>query len=166
MVNVSKYRSCSAGAPVTKPQSFSAQAGRLMCFELVRRAGLFAFAVLAVSMVSGWSAPYAEISQRNAFRLHPIEPLQAMPRAEPLPKVMPTGITTLLERKIALLKVEWPARPGEAARTQSLILGEGERDGEVEMIEINADARTMKVRISGQEQLLDLNRQSPTGAAK
>jgi hypothetical protein len=136
-------------------------------FASLRRTGWILFAALAVSAATSFSAPYAEISQRNAFRLRPIEPPpQTLPPAEPMPKVSPTGITTILGRKLATIRVDWPPRPGQLARTESLLLGEGERDGEVEMLEIDADARTMKVRISGREQLLDLNRQSPPGIAK
>lgn len=84
--------------------------------------------------------PYAAIVGRNAFALKP------PPRPEDINKPPPPvtseiklqGISTILGRKQVIMKVKTPARAPEPAKDQSIMLGEGEREGEIEVLEINA----------------------------
>ncbi len=93
--------------------------------------------------------PYHEISDRNLFGLRPPPP----PRTEQLvtepPKVLLTGITTILGDTRALLKVQFPARPSQPVKEESCILAEGQRQGSLEVLEINEKAATVKVDDAG-----------------
>ncbi len=51
--------------------------------------------------------------------------------------------------KLALFKVQMPSRPPDPAREQSFILGKGQRDGEIEVLEIDDKARSVKVNSFG-----------------
>src|SRR5215213_9870200 len=82
--------------------------------------------------------PYNAIVARNVFGLRPA-PINVAPevkKADP-PKITPTGITTITGEKRVLFKVQLPARPPLAAREQSYILREGDRDGQIEVVSIN-----------------------------
>jgi hypothetical protein len=91
------------------------------------------------------SANYDSIVARNVFALKP--PPQA-PDPElnkpPPPKITPTGITTILGNKRALFKVQMPARPPEPAKEQAFILTEGQREGQIEVLEIDEKAGSIK----------------------
>ena len=82
--------------------------------------------------------PYQGIVDRNVFGLKPPPP---PPRPEdnkpPAPKITLNGITTILGNKRALMSVQMPARPPEPAKPQSFFLAEGQRDGDIEVLEIN-----------------------------
>jgi hypothetical protein len=100
--------------------------------------------------------PYQGITERNIFGL---KPPPALPGPEenkaPPTKIKLTGITTILGRKQALLLVEVPAKPPQAAREQSYILTEGQRDGEIEVLNIDEKAGTVKVDNRGAIVTLD-----------
>jgi hypothetical protein len=66
-----------------------------------------------------------------------------------LPKIILNGITTITGHRLALLKVQFPAKPGEPAREQSLIMNEGQRDGDIELLQIDEKAGRVKVSNSG-----------------
>jgi hypothetical protein len=94
---------------------------------------------------------YQGIPERNVFGLRP-PPSQAQPEPEaaPLPKITLTGITTILDSKRALMKVA-AANPKKAdpAKELSLILSEGQREGDIEVLQIDEKAGSVKVRNSG-----------------
>ncbi len=94
---------------------------------------------------------YQAIPERNVFGLRP-PPAQAAPTNPPaaLPKITLTGITTILGNKRALMKV-LPAglKPAEANKEQSLILTEGQREGEVEVLQIDERVGSVRVNNSG-----------------
>ena len=100
------------------------------------------------------SAPdqYQGIRDRNVFGLRP-PPARTvdLPPPVPLPKITLTGITTILGNKRALMKVAPSgAKPGtEAAKEISLILTEGQRDSDVEVLQIDEKAGAVKVNNSG-----------------
>jgi hypothetical protein len=94
---------------------------------------------------------YDGIPQRNVFGLRP--PQAPPPTAETpaaLPKIILTGITTILDTKRALMKVA-PAnvRQVEPGKELSLILTEGQREGQVEVLQIDEKAGSVKVNNSG-----------------
>ena len=67
-----------------------------------------------------------------------------------MPKITLTGITTILGNKRALMKVAPSvAKPGQASKEESLILTEGQREGEVEVLQIDERAESVKVNNSG-----------------
>src|SRR6266850_5111086 len=91
--------------------------------------------------------PYDKIPQRNVFKLKQPEEVKPPPPQEvPLPKITLTGITTLLGLKRAVLQVQVPARPGEPAREESYILAEGQREGEIEVLQIDEDGGVVKIK--------------------
>jgi hypothetical protein len=97
------------------------------------------------------SGQYQAISERNVFGLHP-PPAQPAPTspAAPLPKITLTGITTILGNKRALMKVA-PAvlKPGDTNKELSLILTEGQREGEIEVLQIDENVGSVKINNSG-----------------
>ena len=60
-----------------------------------------------------------------------------------------TGIITLLGQKRVLLKLQPPPRPGVKAEEESFILASGERQGEVEVLEIDEKNGIVKVNDYG-----------------
>jgi len=110
--------------------------------------------VLLVALVIptvGGINPYSGIVQRNGFGLKP--PVNPADLVKPPPPVVADiklqGITTILGRKQVLMKVKVPAKPPEPARDESLVLIEGQREGEVEVMEINPDDGTVKINNGG-----------------
>ena len=108
---------------------------------------------LCVSVRAASSVPsgYQSIVERNVFGLNPPKPggLPTPPVAPP-PKLTLTGITTLLGNKRALLTMQVPNKPAE-----NFILTEGQRDGEIEVLQIDEKAGSVKVLNHGIEQTLD-----------
>ena len=103
--------------------------------------------------------PYQGIVDRNVFGLKsPPPPPDPEANKPPPPKVFLTGITTILGNKRALLKTTPPAKPGEPAKEQSFTLGEGQRDGEIEVLEIDEKAGTVKVNDYGTITTLDFDK--------
>ena len=94
---------------------------------------------------------YQGIPERNVFGLRPPPP-QASPTNTPaaLPKIILTGITTILDSKRALMKVA-PAngKQVEPGKELSLILTEGQREGDIEVLQIDEKAGSVKVNNSG-----------------
>src|SRR5437879_1059695 len=111
---------------------------------------------LALSTLAGATTPdptgssYKSIVTRNLFGLKPIQtpapPVAAPPAAA---KLTLTGITTLGGQKLALLKAQLPPTPGVAAKEQPLMLTEGQRDGEIEVVEIDEKAGSVRLKNSG-----------------
>lgn len=103
------------------------------------------------------SEPYGQIAARNLFGLHDPIPVQT-PHVEPaLPKVFLNGVATL-GGKLAFLKVQYPPKPGQQQGEQSLILSEGQREGGIEMLEINEKAGTIRVNNSGTEMTIGFDK--------
>lgn len=101
--------------------------------------------------------PYSNIIERNLFGLRPPPPLvnpKSLESAQ-VPKILLTGITTILGNKRALLKVQYAARPPEPQHEESYILAEGQRDGDVEVISVDENAGTVLVNNHGTQQNLD-----------
>jgi hypothetical protein len=99
--------------------------------------------------------PYQVIADRNVFNLKP--PLSATPPEPPpppVPKITLTGITSILGNRRALLKVQEPPQPPQAAREVSYILAEGQRDGDIEILAIDEAAGSVKVNNHGTVQEL------------
>jgi len=96
--------------------------------------------------------PYQGIVESNIFKLKPPPPPpDPADNKPPPPKITLTGITTILGRKLVLMETPPPpGKPGEPAKPkQSLILTIGERQGEIEVLEIDEIAGAVKVNNSG-----------------
>ena len=104
--------------------------------------------------------PYSDtITSRNAFGIKPVvavAPPQPVP--PPAPKVQLQGITTILGKKLVLFKAVLPAKPPEQPQPKevSFMLSEGQREGEIEVMEINVDTGNVKLKNYGVEQSLNL----------
>ena len=87
--------------------------------------------------------PYQRIVQRNVFGLEPANRTEPNPpaRVELLPITL-TGVTTILGKKQALMTVQ--AHP-----FRSYILGEGESDGDIEVLQIDIEAGAVQLSHRG-----------------
>jgi hypothetical protein len=116
---------------------------------------------------------YRSIADRNLFGLtNAPAPQRVQQQAPDLPRVKLTGITTILGTKQAVLRVEppgaKPGRPGIQGRPvpgqpvplpgqpvqlqepESLILAEGQREGNIEVLQIDEQAGTVRMVNAGQ----------------
>jgi hypothetical protein len=87
-------------------------------------------------------SPYLGIVERNVFGLKPPPP-PPDPEASkpPPPKIFLQGITTFGGVKRALFKAQMPPKAGEPPKgEQSFILAEGQRDGDMEVVTIDANS--------------------------
>jgi hypothetical protein len=105
--------------------------------------------------------PYQAIPRRNIFGLRP-EPT-AVPSAPPIaaPEIILTGLTTITGSKLALLKLEFPAKPSQRQREESCILREGDKDGPVQVLQIDIKKETVKVDNSGKVSWLTFQKNGP-----
>jgi len=93
--------------------------------------------------------PYDSIAERNVFGLRePVQPTMDAPPAPPS-KITLTGITTILGNKLAIMKAQIPAKPGEPAKELPIMLNEGQREGGIEVLEVNEKAGSVKVKDFG-----------------
>ena len=102
--------------------------------------------------------PYTGIAARNVFGLGPLVTQPPGPPPAPLPRIMLVGITTILQDKRALLKVQFPAQPPEPAKEVSCILTLGQREGPIEVLAIDETTGSVRVNNSGTEMLLSFAR--------
>src|SRR5437879_4054929 len=112
----------------------------------------------AKAIVADTSAnPYQGIVDRNVFGLKPPPPPNKGPATDtpPPPKITLTGITTIFHDKRALMTVAMPAKPPEPAKQQSFILAEHQREGDIEVLEI--DVKTGDVKVSNFGTVVTLN---------
>ncbi len=114
----------------------------------------------ATSTETSGDSPYQAIVERNVFGLKPPPP---PPDPElnkpPPPKILLQGFTTILGTKRALFKMQVPPKPGEQPKgEQSFILAEGQRDGDIEVLEI--DEKAGKVKVNNFGTVMDLDFES------
>jgi hypothetical protein len=82
--------------------------------------------------------PYAPIILRNVFSLNPATNIEAgASQVEPPPKITLNGIMSILGKWQALFKVAVPAKPGQPAKDVSYILSEGQRQDDIEIVQID-----------------------------
>lgn len=100
----------------------------------------------ARAVVSG-DNPYRSIVERNPFGLLPPTPPAPPPDTNPPPSnIKLTGITTILGIKNALLMAQ---EPGPGGKSQSYILTEGQREGQIEVLTIDNVTGSVKVSNAG-----------------
>jgi hypothetical protein len=102
--------------------------------------------------------PYGAITERNIFDLHDPPPPQVEKKEDkgPPPNIKLTGITTIFGKSQALFILNTLGAAGKPPTTRSLILNEGQRQGEVEVLEINPKGRSAKVKIDEVEATLTI----------
>jgi hypothetical protein len=82
--------------------------------------------------------PYAPIVVRNVFDLNPVPKVDAsIVDANPPPKITPNGIMDVFGHLQVLFKASDPATPGQTPKDNSYILGEGQRQDDIEVVKIN-----------------------------
>jgi hypothetical protein len=97
-------------------------------------------------------SPYQAIVERNVFGLRPPPVIDTnTPPPQPAAKITLTGITTILGKTQALMSVQTAGKP----QPEFFMLTEGQRAGEIEVLEINETAGTVKVTNQGVAQVLD-----------
>jgi len=97
--------------------------------------------------------PYQAIADRNAFSLKPAPPPPEIEKPKtPPPKITLTGITTRAGKKKVFLKTPGaPGKPGEQAKEQYYEIAEGVTDRDIEVLEINPKAGTVRIKYEGTE---------------
>lgn len=123
--------------------------------------------------ISAWGNtgdnPYKTIVDRNVFGLKPppppVDPNVEAAAKNPPPKITLTGITTILGNKRALMKTPPAAvKPGEQPREQSYILSEGQRDGDLEVVQIDEKTGSVKLMYAGTPVTLTFEKDGPKTA--
>lgn len=111
--------------------------------------GLAVGAGVPASAVESNSGRYLSISDRNIFGLRPPPPVEeAQPPAPPPALVSLNGITTIFGDKRAVLALaQQPPQPG--ARETTYILAEGQREGPLQVLEVDEKAGAVKISLSG-----------------
>jgi hypothetical protein len=95
--------------------------------------------------------PYQAIVERNVFGLKPPPPPPGPDdNRPPPPKIFLQGIYTFGGVKRVLFKLQMPIKPGQPPTgEQGFNLAEGQREGDIEVLEIDPKARTVKVNEFG-----------------
>jgi hypothetical protein len=124
----------------------------------------------SASGLSGDTAdkPYATIVARNVFGLLPIPPPDTNPPAPPVdppPKITLNGIMTIFGRVQALYKVANKPKPGQPAKEDSYVLGEGERQDDIEVTKIDLPDRKVTFNNHGTLQDIDLTDAGKSGGS-
>ena len=100
--------------------------------------GLALNASLQADDVSLPNNPYAPIVAHNMFGLNPPQAADALAAdANPPPKITLTGIMTIFGSRQALFTVDVAGKPEQSGKNGSFILGEGQRQNDIEVTRIN-----------------------------
>jgi hypothetical protein len=112
--------------------------------------GLLCACVVQADVSAPKDTPYKVILERNAFGLREIPPptlASTNPPPAPPVNIKLTGVTTNSFGKKAWLMI--PAAPPKSPNPQYLSLSEGEKQGEIEVLEINERETTVKILNAG-----------------
>lgn len=117
--------------------------------------------ILSISLLSfiagAATDDFASISKRNVFGLLPPKPEQKPPEIRPeLPQITLQGVTTILDVRQALLKIQSKAKLN--ATEICCILSEGQERAGVRMLKIEMESGTVWLTNQGAEQVLSLKR--------
>jgi len=101
---------------------------------------------------------YKQIPARNLFGLHEPEVKREEVIPPPVPRIVLSGITTM-GSKLAFLKVQSPPKPGEQQQgEQSFMLTEGQREGGIEILQIDERSKRRSVPHASLKTLRPLSR--------
>lgn len=118
-------------------------------------------AVGALGAAPAADNPYQGIFVRNVFGLKdPPPPPRPEDNLPPPPKIMLQGIATVLGKKQVLFEVEVPPQPPQPGGKKSFILEIGERQNEIEVVEIDEAARSVTFNNHGQTQVKTIEKDS------
>lgn len=110
--------------------------------------------------------PYAPIVTRNVFDINPPPPVDPSTlNAEPPPKITPNGTMSVFGRVQVLFKVSIPAKPGQPAKDESYMLGEGQAQDDIEVTKIYEKAGLVTFNNHGTVQQLALVSASASGSS-
>lgn len=109
--------------------------------------------------------PYGAIVERNVFDLHdpPVHDAKDDKPKEPPPNIKLNGITTIFGNKQALFTVNRPGAAGKPPTTRSLMLAERQRSEDLEVLEIDPQARTARIKIDQIESLIHIETNKTAG---
>jgi hypothetical protein len=109
------------------------------------------------------SNPYGTIVDRNVFGLKPVPPPPPAEPEEPAPqRITLTGITTILGDKRVLLKTErTQTADGLQKPQQFYILTIGQREGSIEVVDIDEKTGNVTLNNSGIMMTLNIDRDGP-----
>jgi hypothetical protein len=128
------------------------QARLPLCFALCLLGDALVSRAVPALSTNDAANPYQAIIARNAFALKPPPPPPDPEASKPTPsKITLTGMTTILGKKQVLLKTApTPPKPGETPKgDQSYILTVGQREGDIEILEIDEIAGSVKLNNAG-----------------
>ena len=154
--------------PVLRSMGIPAWQSRRCSLLLCYIVGSCAFSWLTFAAVTPTGNPYDAIVSRNVFGLKPpAPPAPPPPPAAAAPTIKLLGITTILGRAQVMLKVSTAARPPEPAKEQSYLMREGQGEDDIEVMEIDALAGTVKLKNRDLVQSLSMKEDSlsPTPGA-
>ncbi len=108
--------------------------------------------------------PYATVVVRNVFGLNP-SPTNDVNAAqtEPPPKITLNGIMSIFGHLQALFKVAIPAKPEQPAKDVPYILSEGQRQDEIEVVQIDEKNGLVTFNNHGTVQEIPLAKAGPAG---
>ena len=134
-------------------------------------AGLIFSAASRAEDVATTANPYTTLSTRNVFGLVPIpviDPAATLPPAEPPPKITPNGIMSIFGKVQVLFKTPGKVKAGVPPKEESYVMGEGERQDDIEVKKIDEKAGVVTFDNHGVIQELALviaaNVSAPTAA--
>lgn len=125
-----------------------------------------AAAALLATLAQARNNPYQAIVERNPFNLRPVPPpvveTNQTATAPPV-KVVLTGITSMFgpnsERAFLEMTEQEPGKAG--ATPKRAMLGEGDREGDIEVLSINIEQNIVKIRNGGVESELTFEVSKP-----
>ena len=139
--------------------------------KFVFLAGSLALAIGSQAAVNDTTTnPFNAIVDRNVFALKdpPPPPVQETKTNTPPPNIKLTGITTIFgtSNKRALFMVQEIGIPGKpASKEESYILTEGQRQGAIEVVEIDEKHNSFKIKNDGNEAVLTLDEKAKLPSA-
>ncbi|MGC3957316.1 MAG: hypothetical protein QM813_04925 [Verrucomicrobiota bacterium] len=102
------------------------------------------------------SEDFATIARRNVFGLSTLKPKPEIEVKPQLPVVTLQGLSALLDRRQALLKIQGGAKPNPTE--MCCILGEGQERNGVKILRIDMESGTVWFTNQGAEQVLAIRR--------
>ncbi len=118
------------------------------------------FAAASPALHTDRSDPvYREIPKANAFRLRPLlRPEVAAPPQRAIVRLK--GLYAFSGAKQALLQVQMPAASSAQPEIISLLLGEGQSQGEIQVLEIDAHGRSVRILNAGVQTVIGFESQA------
>jgi len=116
--------------------------------------GLVLSAGAQADIVASAGNPYGPIMTRNIFGLNPVQATETA--TDPPPKITLNGIMSIFGKAQALYKVAGTGKPGQAAKDQSYILSEGQRQDDIEVTHIDDHANLVTFNNHGTVQEVPL----------